>query len=193
MKFKLSHDENCECHKQRKYPTINSFEAISNENGEVVFTNIPSGHKYKLEEISTINDYILSSNIYDVTVSYGTTTSNISNNTITNDIKRGNLEITKVLKGNVNNSKKFEFNLEVYFKGEKLTGEYKYKINNGNEKTLNINEDVIKLGNNDTIVIYDLPVGSTYNISEINKEGYQVQYELNSSGLQNGFKKGKTM
>ena len=63
---------------------------------------------------------------------------------------------------------------------------YNYKINNGETKVINIGTDTIELSNNDSIIIYDLPVGATYKVTETTTEGYEVQYELNSSDRQNG-------
>ena len=185
-KFKLSHDPNCRCHQEKKYANIEDVEAISNTEGTVSFTNIPSGHTYKLVETETPIDYILSDTIYDITVSYGETTGTPLTNIITNDIKKGNLEISKIVEGNNQNPGIFKFNLEVWFKDNTLTGNYDYKINDGETKTINIGKDIIELNNEDTIVIYGLPVGATYKITETTTEGYDVKHQINSSELQNG-------
>lgn len=185
-KFKLVHDTNCKCHQEKKYATIEDAYAISNEQGTITFTNIPSGHIYKLIEITAPTDYILSDTVYNVNVSYGETTGIPSTNIITNDIKKANLEIKKIVEGNNQNSGTFKFNLELWFKGNKLTGNYNYKINNNEIKVINIGTDLIELNNNDTIIIYNLPVGTTYKITETTIEGYEVQYELNSSDRKKG-------
>lgn len=184
--FKLVHDENCECKSERKYPIINDFTSISNSNGLVLFDNIPSGHKYKLMEVSTLDDYILSSDVYDVVISFGKTSGGPTDYIFTNDIKKTSLKIKKKVNGNVVENKEFEFELEVYFKDKLLTGEYTYKLNNGNDKTINLSVDNIKLKNNDKIVIYDLPVGATYKIKEINDSGYNVEYQINSMDVKVG-------
>ena len=184
--FKLVHDENCECKSERKYPIINDFTSISNSNGLVLFDNIPSGHKYKLMEVSTLDDYILSSDVYDVVISFGKTSGGPTDYIFTNDIKKTSLKIKKKVNGNVVENKEFEFELEVYFKDKLLTGEYTYKLNNGNDKTINLSVDNIKLKNNDEIVIYDLPVGATYKIKEINDSGYNVEYQINSMDVKVG-------
>jgi len=36
------------------------------------------------------------------------------------------------------------------------------------------------------MIIYDLPVGTTYKIEEILTDGYEVQYELNSNNREDG-------
>ena len=191
VKFKLTHNENCKCHQEAKHSSIDNVNIIdvyatSNEQGTISFTNIPSGHTYKLIETETQTDYILSDKVYDITVSYGETSGIPETNIITNDIKKSNLEIQKLVEGNINNPGTFKFNLEIYFKDNKLTGNYNYKINNGETKTINIGTDIIELGNNDSMIIYDLPVGATYKVTETTTEGYEVQYELNSSDRQNG-------
>ena len=184
--FKLVHDENCKCHQEKKYANIADVYATSNEQGTITFTNIPSGHIYKLIEITAPVDYILSNTVYNITVSYGETTGVPLTNIITNDIKKTNLEIKKIVEGNNQNSGTFKFDLELWFKNNKLTGNYNYKINNDEIKVINIGTDIIELNNNDTMIIYDLPVGTTYKITETTFEGYEVQYELNSNNRQNG-------
>lgn len=184
--FKLVHDPNCECHQQKKYATIEDVYATSNEYGTITFTNIPSGHKYKLIETIAPTDYILSDTIYNITVSYGETTGIPLTNVITNDIKKANLEIKKIVEGNNQNPGTFKFNLKVWFNGNPLTGKYNYKINDGETKVINLSEDIIELNNNDTMIIYDLPVSATYEITETTTEGYQVQYQLNSSNIEIG-------
>lgn len=185
-KFKLSHNPDCECHKQKKYANIEDVEAISDALGTVTFSNIPSGHTYKLVEIEAPSNYILSDNIYDITVSYGKTSGIPTSNIITNDIKKSNLEIKKMVQGNDEVQETFKFSLEVWYKDEVLTGEYNYKINDGEIKIINISEDIIKLKNNDSIIIYDLPVGTTYKITETTTEGYLVEYKVNSQDTKIG-------
>ena len=192
VKFKLTHDENCQCLQEAKHSSIpnvaiNDMYATSNEEGTVTFSNIPSGHTYKLIEVETPNDYILSETIYDITVSYGETTGTPQTNIIINDIKKGNLEIKKVVEGNTQNPGIFKFNLEVWFKDNPLTGTYTYKINNGEEKSINIGTDIIELNNNDSMIIYNLPVGTTYRITEITTDGYTVQHKINESNRIDGF------
>jgi len=187
VEFRLSHASDCECHKQRRYPTIADVFKTSDENGTVTFDNIPSGHKYKLKEVRTLADYILDDTTeYDVEVSYGTTTSNIEQNIISNNIKRTNLTINKTVQGNISASGLFDFAIEIYFEDQKLTGEYKYKVNNDSESIINLGSNGIRIGHNDTVVIYDLPVGATYKISENIPDGYYTQYQINTNDIQKG-------
>lgn len=208
VEFTLSHDtENCPCHNERKYPTINNFISTSDENGKVLFERIPSGHKYILTETEPPFDYIAISPM-DVIVHFGNTgistefvssdkiddtielpngyTSIPSEYDLINEIKKTNLLIMKKVKGNVKENRSFEFILDVFFNDKELTGEYTYKINNGEDKTINLSEDVIKLNNNDEIIIYDLPVGSTYKIQEVNVPGYHTEYQVNNGNIKVG-------
>ena len=50
-------------------------------------------------------------------------------------------------------------------------GEYKYKINNGEELSLKSGE-TLKLKHGETAVFDSIPTGITYNVTEENKEGY---------------------
>ena len=185
-KFKLSHNPNCECHKQKKYANIKDVDVVSDTLGTVTFSNIPSGHTYKLIEIEAPTNYILPDTVYDITVSYGETSGVPVSNIITNDIKRANLEIKKIVQGTLENQETFKFLLEAWYKDEVLTGEYNYKINDGEIKKINISEDIIELKNNDSIIIYDLPVSTTYKITETTTEGYFVEYKINSQDTKIG-------
>lgn len=181
VEFKLVHDEDCTCKNGGKYVEINDITSTSDNNGIVSFKNIPSGHKYKLIETKTQDNYEINNTIYNVEVKYGVINNNIENNTIYNDIKTTNLTIKKIVKGNIKEDREFEFILKVYFNDKELTGVYKYKINDGEEKEININKDNIKLKNNEEIVIFGLPISSTYSIEEINTDGYYVEYKVNDS------------
>ena len=59
--------------------------STSNEEGKVIFTNIPSGHKYKLKEVETDEYHNIDTTEYQVTVSYGNTSTNILNKQIVNN------------------------------------------------------------------------------------------------------------
>ena len=64
--------------------------ATTNENGIATFSNLYQGN-YKLREISTLNTYILNSEVFDISVNYNGTTEK----TVTNVHKKGNIEINK--------------------------------------------------------------------------------------------------
>lgn len=90
-----------------------------------------------------------------------------------------------MVEGNIEDSGKFKFKLEAWYNGNKLKGEYEYTLNSKVNGKLNI-ENNIELGHNETIVIKGLPIGSTYKITELTTEGYDVQYQLNSNKVSNG-------
>lgn len=50
---------------------IGNFEAISSAEGTVVFSRVPSGHKYELEETQAPEGVICSSSVYNVEIAYG--------------------------------------------------------------------------------------------------------------------------
>jgi len=198
-RFILIHNENCECHSQRKYPVLGETnhesgysevvgDVISDQNGTVSFTDIPSGHTYKLIELEAPSDYIGLENPIDITISYGEVTGAPDTNIITNDIKLTNLIIKKQVKGNIEDSGKFTFKLELTLNGNKLTGDYKYKLNDGSLKTITFNEGIatFSIAHNDTFTIYDLPVGTNYKLIETTTEGYDVQYKINNNELKVG-------
>lgn len=64
--------------------------AKTNSQGIATFSNLYPG-SYKLREISTNNEYILNSEVFDITVQYNETTTK----TVTNYHKKGHLKINK--------------------------------------------------------------------------------------------------
>ena len=70
--FTLSHDKvNCSiCRGDKTAVNISDMKAVSNENGYVTFTNIPSGHKYLLTETVVPEGYSKNDNTYQVQVAY---------------------------------------------------------------------------------------------------------------------------
>lgn len=181
--FKLTHDPDCVCHSERKYATIKDTLQTSDSNGTVTFTNIPSGHTYILTETKAPTDHEPSTSIHNITVSYGTVTDTPENDTIINEISKGNLEIQKQVLGNVTNPGEFEFILVVKYKNNPITGIYNYKLNDTIDGTIDLSEGIIKLKKDDKIVIYDLPVGATYTLTETTTNGFKVEYEVNSKGV----------
>lgn len=185
VKFELIHDPECECLDERVHASDSNlkFEATSDSLGKVKFTSVPSGHKYLLKEIKTLDDFILSSTPKNIEIRYGEVIGIPNNYELENEIRKANLEISKLLEGNTNNTDLFDIKLEVWFEGELLSGTYKYKLNDSIDGEIKINEDNIRLGNNNKLVIYDLPVGAIYKISEITTNGYQVKYQVNSNDI----------
>ncbi|MGN1344811.1 MAG: SpaA isopeptide-forming pilin-related protein [Traorella sp.] len=70
--FILKHDiDNCSiCKGNNTAVELVDMTAISDENGVVEFKNVPSGHKYILEEISTPEGYIKTQDTYQIIVAY---------------------------------------------------------------------------------------------------------------------------
>lgn len=185
VKFELIHDPECECLDERVHASDSDlkFEATSDSLGKVKFTSVPSGHKYLLKEIKTLDDFILSSTPKNIEIRYGEVIGIPSDYEFENEIRKANLEISKLLEGNTNNTDLFDIKLEVWFEGELLSGTYKYKLNDSIDGEIKINEENIRLGNNNKLIIYDLPVGAIYKISEITTNGYQVKYQVNSNDI----------
>ena len=185
--FELVHSKDCPCHNERKQPSDStlSYTAISNTNGLVKFTNIPSGHKYILKETKAPNDHILSESSYEVEVAYDKTIHKIEGNKIINDYIKSNLNISKEVQGNIENSGTFKFTLTITYNGKPVVGEYPYK--KGNETgyiTLDSSgKTTIYLKHNETIYIENLPFNSSFKIEELETEGYEVNYKLNDNKI----------
>lgn len=187
--FELIHASDCECHKERVYPTINSVSKVSENTGLVSFTNIPSGHKYILKETNPPANHIKNETEYTVIVSYGVTKvyqngKEIENfNKVYNDIQKGNLTISKVVQSEEENPTGiFKFKIEVINNGIAINGNFKYKLNEETERNITFTNGIaeIELSHNDTITISGLPYTATYKVTELNTEGYSVEYCVNS-------------
>ena len=185
--FELVHSPNCPCHNELKHPSDNklTYKAISSTEGLVKFTNIPSGHKYILKETKAPNDHILNESSYEVEVAYDKTIHKIEGNKIINDYLKSNLNISKEVQGNIENSGTFKFTLVITYNGKPVVGEYPYK--KGNETgfiTLDSNgKTTIYLKHNETIYIENLPFNSSFKIEELETEGYEVNYKLNDNKI----------
>ena len=70
--FTLSHDtEKCRlCHGDGTITVIQNKKAVSDENGKVSFTAIPSGHQYRMTESKVPEDYYSNGNQYLLTAAY---------------------------------------------------------------------------------------------------------------------------
>lgn len=179
-KFKLYHDNDCECHNERKFANINEFYSTSTLTGIVSFENIPSGHKYIIEEIESPLHYKLDDKKYSLSVNYGNITTSIphdeNNNYIfKNDIKTGNLEIKKIVTLGEDN-KAFSFKITALVND----GEYKIDKYLGDDYletsilTFKNGTSEFNLKHNEKIIIYDLPVDTEYLISEDESSDYIV-------------------
>ena len=73
VEFKLTHkaDECSICEAMGKVVAIEDMTAVSDENGKVEFSSIPSGHEYMLKETATITGYIINDTEYNVSVEAG--------------------------------------------------------------------------------------------------------------------------
>lgn len=182
--FEIYHSSDCPCLKERKHIDENfKMTSTSNSEGKVIFDNIPSGHKYKIHEISTDEYHEINTESFDVTVSYGQTTSPLKDNKIINNYKTKDLTISKTVKGD-NSGRSFTFIIEATYKDEKLEGKYKATRITGNKTT---NEEVefmdgkitIKLKDNEGFTIEKLPYLIDFKITEKDNKGFIVKYKVN--------------
>lgn len=182
--FEIYHSSDCPCLKERKHIDENfKMTSTSNSEGKVIFDNIPSGHKYKIHEISTDEYHEINTESFDVTVSYGQTTSPLKDKKIINNYKTKDLTISKTVKGD-NSGRSFTFIIEATYKDEKLEGKYKATRINENKTT---NEEVefiggkitIKLKDNERFTIEKLPYLINFKITEKDNKGFIVKYKVN--------------
>lgn len=187
VEFELVHSSDCPCHSEEKQPTDTTltYKATSDGNGLVKFINIPSGHKYILKETKEAMGHILDKAEYNVEVAYDITTSNIEGNKIINDYLKRNLNISKEVQGNIENSGSFKFTLVVSYNEKPVVGQFPYK-NGNNQGTITLDETgktTIYLKHNETINIEDLPYGSEFKIEELETDGYEVNYKINDNAI----------
>ena len=79
--FTLNHDAHCrKCHGDNTPLTLTSMVAVSDKNGKVTFSNIPSGHTYTLTETGIPPGYSSDGTTYTVTVAYDELTVQAVNN-----------------------------------------------------------------------------------------------------------------
>ena len=186
--FEIYHSDDCPCLKERRH--IDSkfkMTSVSNSNGKVIFDKIPSGHKYKIHEVSTDDYHDVKNDIYDVNVSYGETASPLKDTKFINNYKTRNLTIIKVVEG-VSTTKKFKFQIEATYKGNNLEGTYDVVRKNGNTETtekitFSNGKATIELKDKEQITIKDLPYSISYKISETNNEGFIVKYQINDGAI----------
>ncbi len=183
-KFEIYHSDDCPCLKERRHMASDfKMTSTSDSNGKVTFDKIPSGHKYKIHEVSTDEYHEISKDINDVEVSYGFTTSPLKDGQVINTYKKRNLTIKKFVEG-VDTNQNFTFEIEAKYKGSNLEGTYTVirKINN-KESTENVTfsngKATIKLKDKEQITIKDLPYGITYVVKELDTNGFIVKYQVN--------------
>ena len=162
--------------------------SVSNSNGKVIFDKIPSGHKYKIHEVSTDEYHEISKDINDVEVSYGVTTSPLKDGQVINTYKKRNLTIKKFVEG-VDTNQDFTFEIEAKYKGSNLEGTYTVirKIDN-KESTENVTfsngKATIELKDKEQITIKDLPYSTTYIVKELDTDGFIVKYQVNGGVIE---------
>lgn len=186
--FEIYHSDDCPCLKERRH--IDSkfkMTSVSNSNGKVIFDKIPSGHKYKIHEVSTDEYHDIKNDIYDVIVSYGETTSPLKDTKFINNYKTRNLTIIKVVEG-VSTDKKFKFEIEATYRSSNLEGTYDVVRKNGDTETtekitFSNGKAIIELKNKEQITIKDLPYGILYKIRETNNDGFIVKYQINGGAI----------
>ncbi len=183
-KFEIYHSDDCPCLKERRHMAGDfKMTSTSDSNGKVTFDKIPSGHKYKIHEVSTDEYHEISKDINDVEVSYGVTTSPLKDGQVINKYKKRNLSIKKFVEG-VDTNQDFTFEIEAKYKGSNLEGTYTVirKIDN-KESTENVTfsngKATIKLKDKEQITIKDLPYGITYVVKELDTNGFIVKYQVN--------------
>lgn len=184
-KFELSHSSECPCYKEHKHIDKLTYESTSDSSGTVKFKNIPSGHKYILKEVTAPNGHILDKNSYNVEISYNNVIHAISGNKLINDYLKSDLNVSKIVEGNINSSGTFKFSLNITYKNKPLTGTFKYTKNN-KDGDITLDKDgnaTIYLKHNETIYIKGLPYGSEFIIKELSSEGYEVNYKINENDI----------
>lgn len=188
-KFEIYHSDDCPCLKERRH-IDNNFKmiSVSNSNGKVIFDKIPSGHKYKIHEVSTDDYHEVDNTINDVEVNYGVTTSPLKDGQVINTYKKRNLTIKKFVEG-VDTNQEFTFEINAKYKGNNLEGRYTVirKVDN-KQTTENITfsngKATIKLKDKEQITIKDLPYSTTYVVKELDTDGFIVKYQVNGGVIE---------
>lgn len=150
--------------------------STTNKNGEASFPNLYQGD-YVLKEISTNDNYILNESSFDVNVEYNKTT----NQTITNEHKKGNIKVYKIDK---DNNKVVLGNVEFQLYSEefgKVVGTY-YTDVNGELEIKNI-----RIGNYKLI---ETKTNKWYNLA--NDTEIKVEWDKETTkNIENELKKGQ--
>ncbi len=145
--------------------------ATSKDDGKILMKVLPVG-EYTLIETKAPTDYVVSKNIYNVEIVadlMGGPPSTWINGVKTNDLTVknnaggtvGNLIIKKTVEGNSDKTdESFDFTVIL-----DAPGNYPYEKSDGTNGTV-ANGDHISLKHNQTITVFDLPIGTTYRIEE---------------------------
>ena len=188
-KFEIYHSDNCPCLNEKKHMAGDfKMTSTSDSTGKVIFEKIPSGHKYKIHEISTDEYHEVDNSINDVEVNYGVTTSSLKDGQVINTYKKRNLTIKKFVEG-VDTNQEFNFEINAKYKGNNLEGTYTVirKVDN-KQTTENITfsngKATIKLKDKEQITIKDLPYSTTYIVKELDIDGFIVKYQVNGGVIE---------
>lgn len=188
-KFEIYHSDDCSCLNERRHIASNfKMTSTSDSNGKVVFNKIPSGHKYKIHEVSTDEYHEVDTTINDVEVSYGVTTSPLKDQDVINKYKKRNLTIKKFVEG-VDTNQDFTFEIEAKYKKSNLKGTYNFVKEIDNKKTTGkitfVNgKATIKLKDKEQITIKDLPYSITYVVKELDTDGFIVKYQVDGGVIE---------
>ena len=101
------------------------------------------------------------------------------------------LVIEKELKGISNNNTKFDFEINLKDKeGNLLSGEYKYKLNDGTETNLEFVNGVatISLKDGEKVEFINIPRNTKFSIEEKTRDGYKTQVCINDNNCENKYK-----
>ena len=183
-KFEIYHSDDCPCLNERRHIAGDfKMTSTSDSTGKVIFDGIPSGHKYKIHEVSTDEYHEVDNTINDVEVNYGVTTSPLKDGQVINTYKKRNLTIKKFVEG-VDTNQDFTFEINAKYKGNNLEGTYTVirKVDNKQttEKiTFSNGKATIKLKDKEQITIKDLPYGTTCIVKELDTDGFIVKYQVN--------------
>ena len=188
-KFEIYHSDDCPCLKERRHMASDfKMTSTSDSNGKVIFDKIPSGHKYKIHEVSTDEYHEISKDINDVEVSYGVTKSPLKDGQVINTYKKRNLTIKKFVEG-VDTNQDFTFEVEAKYKGSNLEGTYTVMRKVGNKETtekitFSTGKATIKLKDKEQITIKDLPYGISYVVKELDTDGFIVKYQVDGGVIE---------
>ena len=188
-KFEIYHSDDCPCLNERRHIAGDfKMTSTSDSTGKVIFDGIPSGHKYKIHEVSTDEYHEVDNTINDVEVNYGVTTSPLKDGQVINTYKKRNLTIKKFVEG-VDTNQDFTFEINAKYKGNNLEGTYTVirKVDNKQttEKiTFSNGKATIKLKDKEQITIKDLPYGTTCIVKELDTDGFIVKYQVNGGVIE---------
>ena len=101
------------------------------------------------------------------------------------------LVIEKELKGISNNNTKFNFKITLKDKeGNLLSGEYKYKLNDGTETILKFVNGVatISLKDGEKVEFINIPRNTKFTVEEKTRDGYKTQVCINDNNCENKYK-----